>query len=299
MSLRPRLALCTTVYPSARHYVRAWLDSVDAQTDRDVELIIGVDAMTTEEVCAAAGRPLTATWVMGTREDTPATLRERAFRRVCDAYPAGVFVDIDDLLAPERVAWAREQLADADAVACGLDLVDEAARPLGIRMPAHPPRDLPTSLPRTNIFGLSNTAYASSLLARCLPIPRECVLVDWYLATRAFLAGGRLAFDPRIGMRYRQHPRNTAKLLSPSVPDLQEATRLVLQHHEILLRTAFAPGDPRQATWQRRFEQVTSFAHMLREPARAAGYLSALAGIEKEHTWWEAVAHPQLATWWT
>lgn len=209
-----------------------------------------------------------------------------------------VFVDSDDLLLPERVARAREQLARADAVACALDLVDEAARPLGLQMPVQAPLQLEERMPVVNIFGLSNTAYSSVLLAHCLPVPPGCVLVDWYLATRAVLAGGRLAFDATAGMQYRQHSGGTAQPMQPSQANLHREARLVLQHLDLVLQGGMSAGEPRRGAWERRRDEVATFSRMLEYPARAEAYVRALNEIELEGYWWETVAHPRLEAIW-
>ena len=60
-------------------------------------------------------------------------------------------------------------------------------------------------LVRNNVMGLSNTAYRSDLLRRCLPIPTEAELMDWLLAVRSLALGARLQFDPEPRMWYRQY----------------------------------------------------------------------------------------------
>ena len=79
-----------------------------------------------------------------------------------------------------------------------------------------PPRAEPEMcFPRNNVFGLSNSAFRSDLLRRCLPIPADAVLVDWFLATRAWLMGARMAFDPEVEMDYRQYGGNMARVGPP------------------------------------------------------------------------------------
>ena len=92
------------------------------------------------------------------------------------------------------------------------------------------------TLPRTNAFGLSNTAYRSDVLRACLPIPAAAALVDWYLITMAWLQGARLAFDPTPRMDYRQHGANMARIRSPFTAERVRAdTALVREHFRLVL----------------------------------------------------------------
>ena len=93
-----------------------------------------------------------------------------------------------------------------------------------------------STLPRTNAFGLSNTAYRSDVLRACLPIPAAAALVDWYLITMAWLQGARLAFDPTPRMDYRQHGANMARIRSPFTAERVRAdTALVREHFRLVL----------------------------------------------------------------
>ena len=285
------------MYPAATPFIRDWAESVERQEDRGFDLWIALDALRPEEVQGAAHRRLDARWVTGVSGDTPATVRARVIERVVREYEAVVFVDCDDVLLPGRVAAARQALQTADAVACRIDLVSETGSPIGASLPARPPADLRASLPISNMFGLSNTAYASNLLARCLPIPRECVLVDWFLATRALFAGGRLAFDPRPGMLYRQHASNTARVGPCTSSELGTAAGRVRQHHEVVLATV-PVNDPQAEPWRRRLDEIKSFQRFLEDSRRAEAYVLAFNHLELEYHWWESVADPRLEQLW-
>ena len=76
-----RLALYTTIYPGVEPYLAEWFRTVDAQTDREFDLWIGLDTLSPADVAAACGRPCTADWVRAL-DATPAealkTAREAA-----------------------------------------------------------------------------------------------------------------------------------------------------------------------------------------------------------------------------
>src|SRR4030095_8527297 len=97
-------------------------------------------------------------------------------------------------------------------------------------------RDLAALLPRGNIFGMSNSAYRAAVLARCLPVPPDCVLPDCLLASRALALGARLTWDNAPRMGYRQYANNCARILPPfTAQGVLTAAALVVQHYRLLL----------------------------------------------------------------
>jgi len=296
-----RLALYTTIYPGVAPYLPAWYRSVLEQADQDFELWVGLDAMGIEAAKSAIGCDLEATWVMGLYGDTPAQIRQRALAQIVQSYDAVVLVDSDDVLHASRVATARKSLCTSDLVGCALRLVDERGRDLGMTFKLPSQVDLEGVLPRNNIFGMSNSAIRSDVLRRCLPIPDAVELVDWLVATRAWLLGAALAFDNEVRMDYRQHDANMTRIAAP-FDKLQVAreTDLVRRHFRILQATS-----PQGA-----------MAHRLAEVARVAAdievfhrcvvlqtkrlelYLRALNALEIAPLWWSSVAHPVLRDLW-
>ena len=183
------LALYTTVYPGVERYLADWFDSVSRQTDQGFQLWVGLDAMDVESAKQAMGGDPDAVWVQGRDGDTPATIRQRALARIVERHDAVVLVDSDDVMHATRVSTARAMLRTHDLVGCALRLIDErgSSMDMTFTLPADmAPEDV---FPRTNVFGLSNTAYRTDALRRCLPIPDAVTLVDWFLATRAWLFG--------------------------------------------------------------------------------------------------------------
>ena len=156
---------------------------------------------------------------------------------------AVVFVDSDDILDPSRVAAAREALATADVVGCALRLADETGAELGAIFGPAGGALVAADLPRTNVFGLSNSAYRVATLRSCLPIPDACALVDWLLATRAWAFGARLAFDSTPRMVYRQGAASATRVSPPfDARHVLAATDLVLGHYRVALESSAGPA---------------------------------------------------------
>lgn len=296
-----RLALYTTVYPGVEPYLPDWHDSVLQQTDRDFDLWIGLDALDPAAVMSAVGGSVDAHWVPAGPGATPAQVRSDALGQLVDRYPAVVLVDSDDVLYPSRVGAARKMLKDADVTACALDVIDMHGRSLDVVFGPAPGTDAAGSLPRYNVYGLSNTAYRSATLRDCLPVPAECRLVDWLLATRAWSSGATLSFDftPRMG--YRQHAANVAPILPPfSAGQVVAATGRVLGHYACVLDGGQPmPAAARNALMAERARVATFEMRVCRQPQALADYVTRLNQLPPMRVWCWQVAHPALESTWT
>ena len=299
-----RLAVYTTVYPAVLPYLAEWYASVRAQTDSEFDLWIGVDALGRDEVLAAMGADAVAaaciTTVMAPPGASPAQVRAHAIGRMVDDYYGLVFTDSDDLLHPERVAAARAALESYDVAACALRMVDAEGRDLGVDFGPAEGEDPVEMLPRNNVFGLSNTAYRTEMLRRCLPIPAENPLVDWLLATRAHALGARMAFDATPLMSYRQHGENIARVLPPfSGAEVDAASRHVLRHYHSLLDGPARLRDPQRERIDAESRRVRTFHLSLAASAeRRRRYIDALNALPPRYVWWWCVANPKLEDVW-
>jgi len=298
-----KLAVYTTVHPGVLPYAKDWYASLEAQTDTDAELWIGIDQLSTEEACKALGiRARTAHWVPADAGDSPAKVRERAWQKMIPQTDAIIMLDADDIVAPERVEHARSHIASSEVSACRLQLVNESGKDLqGTMLPAEA---LPVDsvLPDHNVFGLGNSVYRTAMLARCLPVPSATHLVDWYLATQAWLMGARMTVDPVALVRYRQHENNTLPLLPPfTVEAVQRATRAVQKHFRIVTNSYPSGALPKRvAHLEQAARRIDTFATvMLQHSERCSAYVAALNALAPEPLWWSCVAHPQLDTFWT
>jgi hypothetical protein len=296
-----RLAVYTTWYPGVERFLPEWSRSVVDQTDGSFDLWIGVDGLDFRRVAGSLGRLSGPRWVMAEPGDTPARVRERALVRIVQEYPAVVFVDSDDVLAPSRVAAARAALEKHDVVGCALKIVDEAGRDLGVRFGPPAGAEWAELLPRHNVFGLSNSAYRSDVLRRLLPLSDSCILIDWLFATRAWALGLDLFFDMEPGMSYRQYGENVAKVLPPfREEDVVRAAERVAGHYRLVLddpawRPGPVPGSRLEAARER-------FAHFEKfftaNPDGRRRYVNALNGLSPRYVWWWAVANPELEYIW-
>ena len=296
-----RLAVYTTWYPGVEKYLAEWHRSLATQTDLNFDVWIGVDSLDPQREVEAFGGLQKAHWVLAEAGDTPARVRERAVSRLVDDYPATVFVDSDDVMLPGRIAQARAALASHDVAACALRVVDEDGSDVGVVFGRSEEGDWGEFLPYHNVFGLSNSAYRSDLLKKLLPLPADCILIDWLLATRAWASGARLFFDREPGMAYRQYGANVAKVLPPfTATDILHATERVDSHYRLLLGEPSwtIPPSSRSilAAARERFAAFERF--VLASPGNLARYVEALNRLTPRYVWWWAVANPELESVW-
>jgi hypothetical protein len=295
-----KLALYTTVYPGVARYLAAWYDSVLRQTDEDFELWIALDGVDADSASRHMGGDVNAIWVQASPGDTIAQVRQRAWEKLVDRCDAVVLVDSDDLLLPTRVATARRMLGSCDLAGCPLELVDDAGNSLGLTFAR--PREAPESvLPRANIFGLSNSTYRSELLRDCLPVPAEAELVDWYLATRAWLLGASMAFGDGVEMKYRQHSANMVRVAPPfDAGQIAGDTERVLHHFGLVLAHALEGARPgRVAELRDAATDVEAFyERIVLEAAALEQYTVAINRLDLSPLWWSSVAHRSLRHMW-
>ncbi len=295
------LALYTTVYPGVESFLADWHASVARQTDADFRLWIGLDVMDVEAATAAMGAEPDAVWVQGIPGDTPGSLRQRALAQVVERHDAVVLVDSDDLLHPSRVATARAMLAADEFVGCPLRVVDVRGAGLGMTFAPPAGADLAAIFPHTNAFGMSNSAVRAGLLERCMPIPAAAVLVDWYLATRAWLFGARFAYGDRVEMDYRQYGANTARVRGPyPASQVAEDADLVVEHYRLVRASDLSGARPdRLAALEAAAEEVDTFkARVVGRGEVLSRYVAALNELGTPMLWWAWVAHPALRHLW-
>jgi hypothetical protein len=296
-----RLAMYTTVFPAIENYLPAWYRSVLQQTDHDFDLYIGSDQLDPHAVETAAGNSIPANWVVAPDGSTPVEVREVAIREILKGdYPAVVFVDADDVLLPSRVEAAREAISTAAVAACALEIITENGGSTGCRFGPSGTVDFDALLPRCNFFGLSNSVYRTTILRQCLPVPPGCVLMDWFLITRAWAAGAQLTFDSTSRMYYRQHPANLARVLPPfSIEYVKRATELVLLHYVLVLNNISDLSESARNSLTAAQTQVQTFNRFVMQDAiKLSEYVFALNQLPPSCTWWTCVANPELGNIW-
>src|SRR5579863_4344242 len=85
-----RTAVYTTIYPGVEVYLPDWYRSVQAQTDQNFQLWIGLDGIEVGAVETAIGTQLDAVWVQSEPGNTPARIRQRSLEQIVKDFDAVV-----------------------------------------------------------------------------------------------------------------------------------------------------------------------------------------------------------------
>jgi hypothetical protein len=294
------IAIFTTTYPEGKPFLPDFFRSVSDQTDGDFDLWIGLDRLREAELGEFVSNDYPVTCIERKSGESNISLRQRAVERMIEKYEGIVFVDSDDILLPSRVSAARSALKHYDVYGCAMHIIDEKGndKQNSFHMPHD--ADFSTLLPRFNIFGMSNTGYSSEILKKTLPFPDDCILLDWFVATRAWAHDARLVFDQAERMQYRQYSLNTARVLPPFTREqIIKSTGLVLQHYNLVLHNITELPDAKRILLEQAQSYVISFNDSITQfPERLTDYVVKLNRLPAHHIWWSCVAHPKLEAIW-
>lgn len=295
--MRDAFAIYATCYPGVERYLPQWRDSLLAQTDHNAGVYIGLDGVDPDRVREMLGPHVSAQFVLSLPGDTPASLRSRALLSLSGEFDAVILTDMDDVLLPTRTAMAKDSLARNDLYCCAMQIMEDEQIMDGAIFDPGLRSGGPIGY---NVFGMTNTAWRSRLLRSCLPVPPDCMLMDWLLATRAWGAGARVAYDRVPQMRYRQYGDNTARILPPfATRQILQACRLAMAHYDFVIE---------ESEW--RYPHMTDSLKIARRTAKdfqsaveesevvLTDYVEALNKLPARHVWWDCVAHPELEKIW-
>lgn len=295
-----RNVLYTTLYPGVEKYFPDWLHSVLAQDISDFDICIGLDNISGEIVPEAVRNKFPVRFVGADKGATPIGLRNCAMELMSATYDVVVFADSDDILESTRISSALRGLGNADIHGCALGLINGEGNDLRAYFGLTEDEAPDDVLPRYNFLGLSNTAWRAEALRACLPAPPECVAMDWFLATSGWCRGLRISFDRKIGMRYRQHGANTARVVPPFTSEqIHRATEIVSAHYRLLMEKNI----PTPATKRIMLQDVASRVSMFKATIDSSrltleAYVAALNQRPAHRLWWMTVAHPDLEDIW-
>jgi hypothetical protein len=294
------IAVFTTVYPEGKKYLPDFFRSLSTQTDQDFDLWIGLDRLHSDELEDYIHPEPAVTLIERKKDESNISLRQNAIEKITKKYEGVIFVDSDDILAPSRVAAARSSLENYEVYGCAMKIIDEDGSDLGISFHLPSGYHIKSLLPRFNVFGMSNTCYSTETLKKCLPFPSDCVLLDWFVATRAWARDSSMVFDPVQRMSYRQHSANTARVIPPFTQEqILKATNLVLQHYYLVLTDIPELTDSKRILIEKAQKYVESFGISIHQnPGAFQKYVQRINALPPNHIWWSCVAHPDLEEVW-
>lgn len=291
-----KLAVITAVYPAVMKYLKDFFKTLENQTDQCFTLWIGLDGVKPDDVVNLPSHIHNIHFVTPPPLSTPAEVRNAVLAVALPESDAVALIDADDLLAGTRVEAAKQSVGKADLTATCMRYIDDDGSLLdGIFDPAL--GDL--SLVHTNVFGFSNTTWKSDTLANFLPVPKSCILMDWYVSTLAVWSGAKPGIDPTPRMYYRQHRDNIANVRPPfSAKQITRATGLVLSHYDLVLDALKTKDIRGLNVFIEARNRAQNFSKAISDPELLRRYLKALNELPPRHVWWTCVANPNLEYLW-
>lgn len=233
-NVKNKNVLCTSIHSGSINYLNEWWISVLNQTKLDFDIVLSVDGIDFDLDKLLLGHEQFNIKLFCFNEDkTIGEIRNTLIEYCSENYDKVIFVDTDDILANNRVATSLDSLDQFDFTFCKAYLIDEESNVL------------PWVLKRSssikdicefNSFGLSNSNYKSFVLREILPIPKDCKIVDWFIATLAFLFRYKSGYVSETFMKYRIYEENVTKVIPPfSQNDINIKTNYVLNHYDFIM----------------------------------------------------------------
>lgn len=291
-----KLSIVTAVYPAVIKYLGDFFNSLKNQIDQDYTLWIGLDEIDENEILLQAHAFEKISFVKAPFGTTPTTVRNYVLNQALKTCDAVALVDADDMLKESRIKFAKKFITKFDVVASGMKYVDAGGN--SITGFFEPSLGDPWLI-KNNVFGFSNTTWKSDILAKFIPIPDQCVLMDWYVATLALYSGASLGYETEPRMLYRQHPGNIAMSRAPfSAEQIFKAVDLVLGHFDLVLNAFAERGIPGREKFEQARERVQRFGQAIQNQTTLEQYITSLNALPNRHAWWSCVAHPELEKIW-
>lgn len=218
--------LVTVIVPclNQAHFLAAGLNSIATQSYSPVETIVVDDGSTdaTSEVAAAAGA-----LVLRQANRGVSAARNHGLHAADGEYV--LFLDADDELLPEAIRSGVELLErepDASMVARRCSLIDGAGRPLPTSSQPPASNDLYGEwLMRNLAWTPGAVLFRRRALVDIGGFPEDLGPAADYAVYLALARTGRVLFEDRAVVRYRQHESN----MSRDVPRMLRATLAVLR----------------------------------------------------------------------
>ena len=236
-----RTCLFTVVHAGSAPYFDEFLASLNKQTDLDFELLILNDAPSWQDSPSGetkmAEQPFRWRWIDVT--GSIVEIRKQGLSMLRDEARADavIFIDSDDLMAPNRVEICKANLKPREVLFNELILFGEGQTPYAL-LKQHflDGQELRLrDLTHSNCLGLSNTAlFVEDIMSRFQDIPDDTIAFDWAFFSGLLHDGCRARFISGTSTLYRQHAGNTASLVDIGDAQILRSVLVKAQHYRYL-----------------------------------------------------------------
>lgn len=293
-----KLAVVSFVYPAVKGYIKSFLDSIAAQTEKNFSLWIYDDGC---ELKKSDLRFHPAARIIEVSNLSPVEIRYKALQELIDDFDWVVFIDSDDLMHPSRVKSIMqgiEEHSDAGVVQHPLSVFDSRGTILtGFARANSRGKEPNTGVLdlHYNIYGMSNIAYRTRIF-RNMPVLTEIIAFDWLLAAYASLSGEKFVHLDADLTLYRMHGTNVSRFIKPfRMVDIVSSLRAVTAHLNALSRMAgIFRSSSLSARIAARKEEIKLYeCSVISSPPSSEVYLKHINDEQPVPGWWWHVANPR------
>lgn len=282
-----KIAVLMSAY-NGEQYIQEQIDSILAQQgDFELQLWVRDDGSsdTTTHILQQYAEQGKLCWYTGENRKPAHSFFDLILH--CPGYDYYAFADQDDYWQPDKLQRGLDTLQSESKPAlyvANASLVDSNLQSLG--------RDVYKVSPRLDFYTVScaggllgctmvfNRALAELLQSR--PMPGPIIMHDFYVAQVCLLAGGKLLYDAKPGMLYRQHGNNVVGASYNKLSALMDRIRTVTQRGPVTIgeqaQTLLAQypqlGTPEKQAWLRKLTDRRFFARVAVACSRKTRYVN-------------------------
>ncbi|MGO9133444.1 MAG: hypothetical protein ACLP8A_05265 [Methylovirgula sp.] len=238
-----QICLFTVMHAGNQPYFADLVQSLNRQNDPDFELVVFNDTPSWRGQSAPASLMAQATfpWRWIDVAGSIVEIRKIGLRTLCSEQrsDALIFIDSDDVMAPNRVEFCRTHLKSGEILATELILFGDGREPtpwLTRYYSGHHEIQLDDII-HSNCLGLSNTAvFVADIVSQFEDIPNDIIAFDWALFSMLLHFGCKSRFLSGTSTYYRQHADNIASPLASTDEQILRSVLVKAKHYRYLAK---------------------------------------------------------------
>lgn len=275
-----------TVYPTLGSHLNKFLDSLEAQTTRQFDVLLANDGF--DNIEAKLSQYSFPHQVLNVNADI-ATNRRLLIQAAIDLdYRKVIFCDCDDELAINRIEVVSGLLDKSPIVVNDIDTINSEGATQQRHYFSSRFKDnaiiTANTLKHGNLMGFTNTAIRAENLQGCKAlITGEPIAFDWYLWTSLLMGELNALFTSGTTTKYRVYEDNTAGLpQSLSVENVTKGILVKQQHYELM---SYIDND-----YSRLSTEFDALYKSIDDARWRSRYMRAIKNYKlKDHMWWENI----------
>jgi len=233
-----KTCFCSVIFPNNLKYFRAFLKSLENQSDKDFTLLLFNDGVVNLESYLLNYKiEYKVVPVSGSIGEVRTIMLEYLKK---SEFTNTVFGDTDDYFPENRVALNKVLLQNHHIIINDLCLVSDKeelieSRYWEGRVELKHQISL-DSISDYNFLGLGNTAIRNTVLPENLFFDEKIIAVDWLLFTRILMNDVKVCFTSDTFIYYRQHENNTIGRKKITLEEFKKGFAVKLNHYIALAK---------------------------------------------------------------